>query len=162
MNVASIAQVLFLLAVANGAPVLAKWSMGDRFSAPLDGGALLSDGRPVFGPSKTTRGVVLSLFVTALTSEAMGQGWALGALVAAAAMAGDLLSSFIKRRMGLPSSAMALVLDQTPEALFPALAAMAQMKLHATDVLAIVVLFFAGELILSRLLYALKIREQPY
>jgi CDP-2,3-bis-(O-geranylgeranyl)-sn-glycerol synthase len=162
MNVTSIAQMLFLLAAANGAPVLAKWSMGDRFSAPLDGGAAFSDGRPIFGPSKTTRGVVLSLAVTALITEAMGQGWALGALIAAAAMAGDLLSSFVKRRMGLPSSAMALVMDQTPEALLPALVAMAPMKLDAADVLATVILFFAGELILSRVLYALKIREQPY
>jgi hypothetical protein len=40
--------------------------------------------------------------------------WRLRALIAASAMAGDCLSSFIKRRLGLERSSMTLGLDQYP------------------------------------------------
>ena len=55
--------------------------------------------------------------------------WRLGALVAASAMAGDCLSSFIKRRFGLEPSRMTLGLDQVPESLFPAVACSAYLPL---------------------------------
>ena len=55
--------------------------------------------------------------------------WRLGALVAASAMAGDCLSSFIKRRFGLEPSEMTLGLDQVPESLFPAVACSAYLPL---------------------------------
>ena len=41
-----ILQLLILLAMANGAPVIAKLILGDKFAAPVDGGALVADGRP--------------------------------------------------------------------------------------------------------------------
>ena len=79
-----------------------------------------------------------------------------------AAMAGDLISSFIKRRMGLPPSSMVLGLDQIPESLLPALVSTNLMALTAGDVVLIVVLFFVGELVLSRLLFRVHLRDQPY
>jgi CDP-2,3-bis-(O-geranylgeranyl)-sn-glycerol synthase len=77
-------------------------------------------------------------------------------------MLGDLFSSFIKRRLGKPSSSMALGIDQIPESLFPMIAA--RFLLHVTwlDVLVVVVLFFILELVLSKILYKLKIRNEPY
>ena len=61
---------------------------------PLDAGILLFDGRPVFGPSKTIRGVIASVVVTAIGGLFLGPNPEFGALVAGVAMAGDLLSSF--------------------------------------------------------------------
>ena len=114
-------KLLVLLAVANGTPVLAKSLLGDRLARPLDGGAILGDGRPLFGPSKTILGVVLALIATPLAAALMGLSWQLGVVLAALAVAGDLLSSFVKRRMGLASSSMAIGLDQIPESLLPLL-----------------------------------------
>ena len=57
-------ELLILLAVANGTPVVAKRLFGGAFAQPLDGGALFADGRPWFGPSKTIRGVVLATLAT--------------------------------------------------------------------------------------------------
>jgi CDP-2,3-bis-(O-geranylgeranyl)-sn-glycerol synthase len=77
-------------------------------------------------------------------------------------MVGDLGSSFIKRRMGLPSSGRALILDQVPEALLPALVCKSLLALTIVDIALIVVLFTIGEVLLSRVLFALHMRDQPH
>lgn len=162
MNLVAIAHVLVLLTVANGSPVVAKRIFGMRFSRPLDGGALFVDNRALLGRSKTIRGLIASLVVTALAARLTGLSWTTGVIFSAAAMAGDLLSSFVKRRMGKPSSAMALGLDQIPESLLPALFASRVFALTMVDVAAITLLFFAGELLVSRILYAINLRDEPY
>jgi hypothetical protein len=154
--------VLLLLGVANGTPIFAKRLLGDRFAAPLDGGAVLADGRPLFGSSKTIRGIVLSILVTALAAAVLGFGWAIGAGFAAASLAGDLLSSFVKRRLGLPSQAQAAGLDQVPEALLPLLCYRAALGLAWADVALLTVAFIVLELALSRVLFWLRIRDRPY
>jgi len=155
-------ELLILLAVANGTPVVAKRLLGGTFAQPLDGGALFADGRPWFGPSKTTRGIVLATLATAAAAALLGLGWKVGALVGTIAMASDLLSSFIKRRLGLAPSSQAIGLDQIPESLFPLLAARLLMPITALDIAVATILFFVGELLLSRLLYRWHVRDRPY
>ena len=157
-----ILQLLVLLAMANGAPVIAKLILGDKFAAPVDGGALFGDGRPWFGPSKTIRGLVFAVLATTGAALLLGLGWAVGALVGTVAIAGDLLSSFVKRRLGLAPSSQAIGLDQIPESLFPLLAARLLLPLGALDIAVATMLFFAGELLLSRLLYKWHVRDRPY
>jgi hypothetical protein len=157
-----IVQALALVLAANGAPVLAKKIFGARGAWPLDFGALFVDGRPLFGPSKTIRGVAFAILAAAVAAPFLGAPWSVGALAGAAAMAGDLLSSFIKRRLNLQSQSMAFGLDQSPEALLPLLACKDALHLGAADVAAGTGLFLIGELILSRALYALNIRDRPY
>lgn len=157
-----ILEVLMLLALANGAPIAAKRVLGDRLARPVDGGLRLPDGRPLLGSSKTVRGLVVALAATTLGAVLLGEPWTLGLIVGAAAMAGDLLSSFVKRRLGLAPSARATGLDQIPEALLPALAAMQAMGLTWMDVAAIVAVFFAGGIVLSRWLYRLGFRDRPH
>jgi CDP-2,3-bis-(O-geranylgeranyl)-sn-glycerol synthase len=154
--------VLILLMLANGTPVIAKKLLGDRYSYPLDGNLTFTDGRPLFGRSKTIRGVALAVLATTAGAPLIGLGWRTGFLVGSFAMAGDLFSSFLKRRLNLPSSSRASGLDQVPEALFPMLACRNLLSLTAADIAACVVMFFAGEVLLSRLLYALQIRDRPY
>jgi CDP-2,3-bis-(O-geranylgeranyl)-sn-glycerol synthase len=162
MQLLLILQFLLLLTLANGTPVIAKKLLGKRLDRPLDGGAAFPDGRPWLGPSKTIRGIVLSVLTTALGAALIGLGWRVGALVALAAMTGDLLSSFLKRRMSLAPSSQAIGLDQIPESLLPALACRSMLGLSSLDIAATVVLFFFGEMALSRLLFNLRIRDRPY
>jgi CDP-2,3-bis-(O-geranylgeranyl)-sn-glycerol synthase len=162
MRPLAVLQLVILLAAANGAPVFAKKILGDRFAHPLDGGIRFFDGRPLFGASKTIRGVVLAVLVTTAVAPMIGLDWSIGALVAAFAMAGDLFSSFLKRRLNMPPSSMAIGLDQVPESLFPLLACRGALSLTAADIVAGVVVFFVGELLISRLLYRLHIRDRPY
>jgi hypothetical protein len=157
-----IVRGLCLVLAANGAPVLGKKLIGDWGSQPLDFGRLFFDGKPLFGASKTLRGVVLSLLVTAAVAPALGLAWEVGLRAGGAAMAGDLLSSFIKRRLGLAPHSMAPGLDQGPESLFPLLACKDALGLSTFDALIGAGLFWIGELALSRALYALEIRDRPY
>ena len=157
-----ILRALILLALANGTPVIAKKLLAGRFAWPLDGGVCLADGRPLLGASKTVRGLVLALLATALGAALLGLGWTTGILVGLLAMAGDLASSFVKRRLGRASSSRALGLDQLPESLLPLWLCMGRLGLDLADVATAAVLFFAGELLLSRLLFMAHIRDEPY
>lgn len=162
MHFDSIAQFLFLLAIANGAPILAAKLLGNALSRPLNGGIKLPDSHPVFGASKTIRGIISALAATALLAPLIRVSWISGIIIAAMSMAGDLLSSFVKRRLGLAPSSRCTGLDQIPEALIPALAGFHLLGLTVYDLFLVVVLFFAGEIILSRLLFRLNIRQHPH
>jgi CDP-diglyceride synthetase len=158
----TILQLAILLAVANGAPVIATRVFGHRFSFPLDDGAEFVDGKRLFGKSKTVRGIVLSILLSAMAGPLLGLGWKIGAAVGSAAMAGDLFSSFVKRRLNLAPSSRATGLDQIPESLFPLLACRGALSLSILDIAICVAIFFAGEVVLSLLLYSAHIRDRPY
>jgi CDP-diglyceride synthetase len=157
-----ILQLLFLLMLANGTPLIVKKVLGDRYSYPLDGNLRFGDGRPLFGRSKTIRGVLLAILVTTGGAPLIGLSWKAGFLVGSFAMAGDLMSSFSKRRLNLPPSSRASGLDQLPESLLPLIACRNLLSLAVTDIAICVAIFFVGEVLLSRLLYALHLRDRPY
>lgn len=162
MNYVALTQLLILLSLANGAPVIAKRILGQTCAMPVDGNARFIDQRPLFGPSKTIRGVVASLLVTAFAAPVIGLRVQIGLLVAVTAMAGDLLSSFLKRRLNLVPSSRAIGLDQIPESLVPLLACRSTFSLTAIDILVGCAIFFVGELLGSHLLFRLRLRDHPY
>jgi len=155
-------QLMALLTLANGVPVVAKKILGRRLNFPLDFGVTFFDGRPIFGSSKTYRGILVSVLATTACAPLIGLDLAIGAMVAGTAMAGDLFSSFVKRRLNLPPSSRALGLDQIPESLLPMLACRDALSLTATDMALGVGIFFAGELIRSRFLFRAHLRDEPY
>ena len=162
MQLLHILQILVLLTFANGTPIVAKKIFGSRFALPLDAGIIFFDGRPVFGTSKTMRGIVVSILITSAIAPFIGLDLTIGAIVASSAMAGDLFSSFVKRRLNFPPSSQALGLDQVPESLFPMLACRDALSLTIADIPLGVGIFFIGELILSRLLFRAHLRDEPY
>jgi hypothetical protein len=103
---------------------------------------------------------VLAVLVTMAGAPLIGLQWEIGLLVGSLAMAGDLVSSFLKRRMALPPSSRASGLDQVPEASL--LACRNPLSLTMADIGATAALFFIGEVLLSRLLYAFRLRNRPY
>ena len=155
-------ELLLLLLAANGAPVLLARVLGDRGSFPIDAGLVLPDGRPLFGRSKTWRGLVSGMAACAVLSTLLGTGPLFGALFGASSLAGDLCSSFLKRRMGIASSGQATGLDQIPEAVLPLLYARTLMPLDALTIAVLTLLFLLGSLLMSRWMYRLGIRKQPY
>ena len=157
-----VAAAIDLLVVANGTAVVAKKLLGAAFARPLDGGAFFVDGQPIFGPSKTIRGIVVSLLATSICAAVMGLGWEVGTLVATFSMVGDLFSSFVKRRLHLPSSSMAIGLDHIPESLFPLFASQWLLPMNILDIVVGVTIFVVGALILSPLLFKLKLRDEPH
>jgi CDP-diglyceride synthetase len=162
MSTPLILRLLMLLVLANGVPLAARTLLGDWWSSPIDGNRRFVDGRPIFGRAKTVRGTVLAILATSAAAPLIGLEWRVGPFVGCLAMAGDLFSSFCKRRLGLPPSSPALGLDQIPEVLFPLLACRAVLALTTTEIALIVAIFFTGEVLLSRLLYAFRLRDRPY
>lgn len=154
--------LLILIGAANTAPLLAKKMLGDRLNVPLDFNTRWLDGTPLFGKSKTVRGVVVGMLVPALLAPLVGHPIHQGAVIGAVAMAGDLFSSFCKRRMQLAPSSQALGLDQIPEVLLPALAARVWFELTLLEIALVVMVFFGLELVLSKLLYRFNLRDKPY
>ncbi|MEM3227542.1 MAG: CDP-2,3-bis-(O-geranylgeranyl)-sn-glycerol synthase [Candidatus Micrarchaeaceae archaeon] len=103
--------VLYILPayVANGAPVLFG---GGR---PLDNGRKLH-GKRVFGDNKTVRGTASALvsgfIIGALEFPFLHYMVAISLLLSIGTVFGDLLGSFIKRRLDLKPGASLPVLDQ--------------------------------------------------
>ena len=73
--------------------------LGQLFLRPLDANTMFVDGRPLFGASKTVRGILISVVTTSACAPLLGLKLEIGLVVATTAMAGDLLSSFMKRRL---------------------------------------------------------------
>jgi len=97
---------------ANAVPVIFG---GGR---PIDGGRKYQDGRPVFGPRKTFRGFFAGLIIGTLVGFLQGYFTGsfkvilLGFMLSLGALTGDLVESFIKRRLGRPPGASFPVADQ--------------------------------------------------
>ena len=117
-----IIQCLIVLTLANGAPVIAKKLLGGWLARPIDGGWVFWDGQPLLGRSKTLRGVMLAIVSSAIGGLLIGLEMETGVRIGLTAMAGDIMSSFLKRRLRLAPSAKAPGLDQVPESLLPFLA----------------------------------------
>jgi len=120
-------EALWLILPAYAANGMAPLFKGTH---PLDGGRLLRD-KPLFGPGKTWEGFffgcVIATFIGFLQMSVMsnlpfatspvpllivGMSPLLGFLLGFGAMFGDLVGSFIKRRIGMPRGAPVPVLDQ--------------------------------------------------
>ncbi len=157
-----IVNVLLLLSIANGMPVLASNIFRARFSWPVDFGINFYNKYPLFGYSKTWRGVFASVFTTSLLAPLFGLSIYNGALFGILVMTGDLSASFIKRRLGYTESSRFRIIDIIPESLLPVLVLHKQLELTMMDGIISIALFFILEVVLSPLLYRLHIRKRPY
>ena len=113
--------MLILILVANGAPIVSYYLFKHRLDIPLDGNSLWRDGAPLLGKSKTYRGLISALVLTSLFAYIITQDYVLGFIVAGLCMLGDLLTSFVKRRLGKPAHKEVMGLDQSLEAALPLL-----------------------------------------
>ena len=153
---------LSLLVLANGAPVIARRLLGECCAAPIDAGLRLADGQPLLGHAKTWRGLIAAVLVCAPIGALQGMGWLDGALFGLLSMLGDLFASFTKRRLGIPPSGRARLLDQLPEALLPLAVLREPLGLGWLDVLLVAAGFTLLEWLVSPWLYRLRIRRRPY
>jgi len=158
----SIFRVLVMLTIANGAPVVAKKILRDQLSQPLDCYRRWFDQRRLLGPSKTIRGVIASIGACLIGAYLIRIDWMVGAGFGAMSMAGDTLSSFVKRRLNIGTSGRAIGLDQIPEALLPSLFVSGTLGLSVLDIVLIVVAFWLGSAVISPIFHWLGLRDQPY
>lgn len=158
----NLVHLLLLIIIANGAPIILRTIMGKRLDSAIDCGFRLPDNKPVLGSSKTWRGVIGAIVFTSIGAVLLGYSVSIGTQIAIYAVLGDILSSFIKRRMGIAPSSMAPLVDQVPESLLPALMLMDSFELDYQSIIILVCLFIVVELLLSLVLFKLGIRKRPY
>lgn len=155
-------QVLLVITAANAAPVLLSLIMGKRPAIPVDCGYTLADGQRLFGRSKSFRGIAAAVAAAALAGLILGLPAAACALAGLLAMAGDLVSSFAKRRLALAPSSRFLGLDQGPEAVLPLIALIPLAGLPPWSALFGALLFIVLGPPVSWLLFQAGIRRQPH
>lgn len=162
MHPVLIAKLIFLLSIANGAPVLTRKVLGDRFSCPIDARLVFFDGRRLLGRAKTVRGALVSIALTAAAAPLLEFGVATGAIIGGTAMVGDLLSSFVKRRLNFAPSSQAIGIDQIPESLFPMVVCLGLLPLSGLDILTVVAVFCIGSISLSPVFHRMGLRDRPF
>lgn len=156
MRTGLVIELTLLLILANAAPVIASLLLGRHGRQPLDGNRRLADGYPLLGPSKTIRGVVAAVLVSAAAAPLFKLSWLQGAAFGLLAMLGDIASSFTKRRLGLASGRSAPLLDQLPETLLPLWMLQPVLGVTLAEMSAAVAAFIVLDLLLSRLLRTLQ------
>jgi CDP-2,3-bis-(O-geranylgeranyl)-sn-glycerol synthase len=101
--------------IATVALILCTFNLGAVLFAgttPLDQGRTLRDGRRLLGAGKTVCGAAGGLLVAVAAGCAAGVYFPFALLVATGALLGDLVGSFVKRRLGWARGEPVLFLDQ--------------------------------------------------
>lgn len=160
LQLPELAVAAALLVTAHTAPVVVAAVLGTRGNRPVDGGRHWRDGRPLLGRSKTWRGLAASLLATTVIATLTLERPGLGLAFASLAMAGDLLSSFIKRRLGADSHAERPLIDQLPEFLLPLLPLQAALGIGWPEIGVLLALFVPADIVASRLWDALLARTR--
>lgn len=154
-------RLLLLLTSANVAPIALKRLRGNN-GVPLDFDRLFVDGRPWLGSSKTWRGLAAAMLAAAATAPALGFSVHAGAALGLPSMAGDALSSFVKRRLGVVPGGRSFGLDQIPEALLPLLVMRDALAVPWLVLVGVTLAFLVLEEPAARLAHRAGLRDRPY
>jgi CDP-2,3-bis-(O-geranylgeranyl)-sn-glycerol synthase len=151
---------------ANGAPVL--FGGGKT----IDGGRKFFDGEPLFGSHKTYRGFIFGVIIGTFV------GWVqevfapnvglpkgnlfIGFALSLGALIGDLLGSFLKRRLKYKSGASFPISDQIDFVLIAfAFASMIRIP-PVTYILIILILTIPIHLLVNVMAYLLRLKKNPW
>lgn len=142
--------------LANATPVL----LGG--GGPLDGGRTWRDGEPILGDHKTVRGTISGLAVGILTGILQGVPLR-GVLLAVGAIGGDLIVSFIKRRIKLKPGALFPLADQMDFIVFAVILLSLFQPLPAWDrIIAILIATLPIHYLTNVLAWLLKLKSNPW
>ena len=151
---------------ANAAPVL----FGGGH--PVDFGRKFIDGKPIFGQNKTIRGFIAGLFIGTLV------GWAqetlapniglekgsvlLGLCLSLGALFGDLVGSFVKRRLDLKPGASFPVSDQIDFVLLALLFSLPVKPPTFLYAVLIIALTLPIHLLANVIAYLIRVKKRPW
>ncbi|MGD2200239.1 MAG: CDP-2,3-bis-(O-geranylgeranyl)-sn-glycerol synthase [Candidatus Bathyarchaeota archaeon] len=142
--------------IANATPVI----LGG--GGPLDGGRNWIDGKPLLGDHKTVRGTCSGLAAGFLIGLAQ-QTPLRGALLSIGAIGGDLIVSFIKRRMNLEPGSLFPVADQMGFIIFAVTLVSLTDKAPTWDhAIGILVATLPIHYLTNVLAWALKLKSNPW
>ena len=161
---------------ANMAPVMVKRI--NLFAFPIDFNKKLNK-NPVLGKNKTFRGLIFGVIFAVIASYLQFrlyyagffreisffdyQGWLLfGFLMGFGALAGDLVKSFFKRRLGIGSGAKFVPFDQTDFVIGALVFIMPVFDLTLKIFIVSLLLSFVLHIIVNHVAFYLKIRNEKW
>jgi len=140
---------------ANGAPILFGGG------TPMDHGKILKDGSRLFGDGKTWNGFIAGIVIGTIVGYLQGR-IDVGLALALGAVTGDLLGSFIKRRLHVKHGKPFPFLDQMGFLLMAILFVYIFATPRLDFIIAILVVTPLAHLGANAAAYKLKLKEVPY
>lgn len=169
-------------AEANAAPIPAAKLPGLRkWNTPIDGHRKWR-GKPILGPHKTWRGIVVGIVMSTLILAiewllARQYGWAqnltaphnytsasillLGPVFAIGALGGDAVKSFFKRRRNRGAGATWFPFDQLDYIIGGALLVAPFIRLTLSEYIWVFIIWFIMHLVVSYLGYLTRLKDSP-
>lgn len=161
-----IAQALYFIFpayCANALPVLFGGGL------PMDFGKNFVDGKPLFGPHKTFRGFFSGLLIGTLIGIVQSNlpifqppHVLFGFVLSLGALTGDLIHSFVKRRLNIPPGASLPVADQTDFVVGALLFSLFVSPPSLLIALIILVVTPPLHLLTNFIAYHLKVKKEPF
>jgi hypothetical protein len=145
-------KILLLLLVANTAPLIFGVLFPNMRRWPLDNGRRFTDGRPLLGGHKTFWGLFSGIGAAGFISLLTGLPLSKGLLIGLASLLGDLLTSFLKRRLGLVEGETAYLFDHLLEGALPLLLCKPLFSISWSLLLVLLGLFITCGLLGARIL----------
>lgn len=150
--------------VANGSAVFAARL---RWRHYLDLGKNFKDGRRIFGEGKTFEGLLIGVMAGSTIGYVPNLFYPLftvfdAIVLSAAAMAGDLLGAFIKRRLCMPRGHPAFPLDQLDFLLMAFLVASLYREIPIEVILTAVIITPLVHKATNYVAYLLRLKKEPW
>jgi len=120
-NLIATLNIVVFLWLINFIPPFLAVLLNNRWDTPLDKHRTFPDGKPWLGNHKTIRGVIGALCGAAVSAPMFSFSTIEGTIMGSLAMFGDLITSFFKRRLNLPSGTVVFGIDQFFESFLPLL-----------------------------------------
>jgi CDP-2,3-bis-(O-geranylgeranyl)-sn-glycerol synthase len=158
-----IESLIFILPsyVANVVPAFVKKI--NLFNTPIDFEQSWK-GKRIFGSHKTWRGLIFGVIGASLFSYFQGRGLEVGFLLGLGTLVGDMIGSFIKRRLTLSPGDKNLLVDEIPGTLFALLFAYLAdlLTINLYQVIFLIIVGLPIHILANMLWYKLKLKEVPW
>jgi len=132
------------------------------YGRPVDLGRNFTDGRRILGNGVTVRGTLTGILGGTITGFLQGTIF-MGFVLGVGAMGGDMVGSFIKRRLGKPSGSPLFPLDQLNFVVGGLILAWLYVGFIRWDFVVVIVLLTpVGHLAVNKLGYHLNMKDVPW
>jgi CDP-2,3-bis-(O-geranylgeranyl)-sn-glycerol synthase len=158
MNLQTVLQSIYLFLpayFANASPVVFGGG------APLDGGVNWLDGKPFLGGHKTTKGTFFGILIGSLVG--LLQGNIIGGIFqAVGAISGDIVTSFLKRRINISPGASFPIGDQLDFIIFAVALSYPVQPTSLETLIIIIIITLPIHYVTNIVAHLLGLKNQPW
>ena len=147
--------------VANVTPIfVGNWKLLKQYNKPIDMGITFR-GKRIFGDNKTIYGTLIGILAGVLATILLQQTLILGLLLSIGALGGDLVKSFFKRQLNIPSGKTWFPFDQLDYIFGALLLSALYVQLTMAQYVTTGIAWFAIHIISTITGYLFKLKSSP-